>query len=90
MQIDMLSMQQLLEKNFGEPAQQKDATEAIIDYGFKKLNLNKIYLNVLATNERAIKFYQKLGFGFEGTFKKHLFVDGEYVDLNWYCIFHSR
>ncbi|MCC5912471.1 MAG: GNAT family N-acetyltransferase [Clostridiaceae bacterium] len=65
----------------------KDATEAIIDYGFKKLNLNKIYLNVLATNERANKFYQKIGFEFEGTFKKHLFIDGEHVDLNWYCVF---
>lgn len=64
-----------------------EATNRIIEYGFKKLNLNKIYLNVLANNLRANKFYEKYGFIKEGTFKNHIYNNGEYVDLNWYCIF---
>lgn len=63
------------------------ATDNIISYGFKKLNLNKIYLNVISKNVRANKFYEKYGFIFEGTFKEHMFINGELIDLNWYCIF---
>lgn len=79
----------VVRKEFWGTGLSKAATKAIIDYGFKKLNLEKIYLNVLATNDRANKFYQKMGFESEGTFKNHLFIDGGYVDLHWYCVFNS-
>ena len=36
----------------------KLATLKILEYGFNTINLNKIYLNVLSTNIRAIKFYE--------------------------------
>jgi len=65
----------------------KEATVQIINYGFYTLNLKKIYLNVLASNIRANKFYNKIGFKFEGTFENHVFKQGKYEDLNWYCIF---
>jgi RimJ/RimL family protein N-acetyltransferase len=68
----------------------KEATSKMIEYGFNNLNLRKIYLNVLSTNERANKFYKKFGFNFEGTFKKHILINGKYVDLNWYCLFNDR
>ena len=67
-----------------------EATEKIIEYGFSKLNLEKIYLNVLSSNVRANRFYQKMGFDFEGSFKKHVFVMDKYEDLNWYCIFRKK
>lgn len=67
----------------------KYATDGIIEYGFKRLNLYKIYLNVISSNVRANKFYEKYGFEKEGTFKKHMFLDGKFVDLNWYCIFNN-
>ena len=62
------------------------ASNLIINYGFNELNLNKIYLNVLSKNERAIKFYKKIGFKHEGTFKQHLYMYSEYYDLEWYAI----
>lgn len=68
----------------------KEATEKIVEYAFKTLNLRKVYLNVLASNVRANKFYQKNGFAFEGKFEKHVFVNGEYDDLNWYCIINEK
>lgn len=66
------------------------ATNAIIEYGFKTLNLNKIYLNVLSSNLRAIKFYEKYGFKYEATFKNHVYINGEYRDIVWYAIYNKQ
>lgn len=46
------------------------------------LGLNRIYLNVLAENERANRFYQK--FGFRYTHTTELVFRGETKPLNWY------
>jgi len=66
------------------------ATDKIIEYGFKKLNLHKIYFNVVSTNIRANKFYKKYGFELEGQFREHLYIEGNLVDLNWYCKLNIR
>ena len=42
----------------GTGANQK-ATESLLKYGFDKLQLHRIYLNVLSSNKRAISFYKK-------------------------------
>lgn len=68
----------------------KEATNQIINYGFNTLNLEKIYLNVLSNNIRANKFYEKMGFELEGTFKNHVFINGKYENLNWYCTFRNK
>ncbi|SCG81935.1 diamine N-acetyltransferase [Proteiniborus sp. DW1] len=64
-----------------------EATKAIINYGFDKLNLNKIYLNVLSSNTRANLFYEKFGFIKEAIFKEHVYINGKYEDLVWFSIF---
>ena len=69
----------------GTGANQK-ATESLLKYGFDKLQLHRIYLNVLSSNKRAISFYIKCGFIYEGKFKDHLFIDDRYQDLEWYAI----
>lgn len=67
-----------------------EATKQIIDYGFKRLNLHKIYLNVLSSNLRAKKFYEKFGFIQDGVFKQHLYINGKYEDLIWFSIFNTN
>ncbi|MCQ2482215.1 MAG: GNAT family N-acetyltransferase [Clostridia bacterium] len=62
------------------------ATKAILNIAFLKYNLHRVYLNVLTTNERANKFYQKVGFVFEGTSKDSLCIRGEFKSLNWYSM----
>lgn len=79
----------VIRKKFWGTGLAKEATELILNYGFNSLNLNKIYLNVLSSNERANKFYNKMGFDFEGSFKNHIFVNGKYEDLVWYCKFNE-
>ena len=64
-----------------------EATKTIIRYGFETLNLNKIYLNVLASNIRANRFYEKFGFIKEAVFREHVYIQGRYEDLNWFCLF---
>jgi diamine N-acetyltransferase len=80
----------VLRKKYWGTGIAKEATAEIINYGFNVLNLEKIYLNVLSSNIRAQKFYEKLGFSLEGTFKRHVFVNGKYEDLNWYCLFRNN
>lgn len=62
------------------------ATQLLITYAFEELKLHKVYLNVLTCNKRAINFYRKIGFSYEGTFKKHLYINGKYMDIDWYGV----
>lgn len=50
------------DKNYWGKGVAREASRQIIDYGFKKLNLNRIVLEVRKQNERAIQLYQSLGF----------------------------
>lgn len=59
----------------------KEATFAILNYGFKKLNLHKIYLEVFCENTNAIRLYKKIGFIEEGLFKKDVVKNGEFKDV---------
>ncbi|MBY6976911.1 GNAT family N-acetyltransferase [Clostridium botulinum] len=54
---------------------------------FKKLNnwaldkkLARLELTVVCTNQRALNLYKKSGFEIEGTKRKSMYIDGEYVD----------
>ncbi len=63
-----------------------EATYELLDFAFNKLNLNRVYLNVLSKNVRANKFYQKFGFIYEGEFKEAINIKGILEDLKWYRI----
>lgn len=59
----------------------RNSTKAMLDYGFNELNLNRLYLSVLTTNERAINLYQSLGFNLEGRLRQAQFKGGNYIDM---------
>lgn len=57
-----------------DPAQQgkgyaKIATKLAMDYAFRTLNLNKLYLIVDQINEKAVHIYEKVGFKQEAVLK---------------------
>lgn len=56
-------------------------TRFVIEYGFDELNLRRISLDVLATNERAIKLYHSLGFVDEGRLRQAQYRQGQYLDV---------
>jgi RimJ/RimL family protein N-acetyltransferase len=58
-----------------------EAVRLIVRYGFMELNLNRIQLDVLAINERAMHVYRKAGFVVEGRMRQAVFHNGIYVDV---------
>lgn len=62
------------------------ATKEILKLAFEEFALEKVYLNVFSDNIRAIKLYEKCGFIFEGEFRSHLLIEGEFRSLKWYSI----
>lgn len=67
-----------------------ESTKKILEYGFNRLNLHKIYLNVLEKNVRANKFYLKFGFVKEAVFQGHVYIDGKYENLIWYYLIKEK
>lgn len=65
------------------------ATKEILSYAFDELNLKRVYLNVIEDNIRANKFYKKVGFEYEGTFRCAIKVKGKIYNLNWYSIINK-
>ena len=58
-----------------------EAVKLLCEFGFKDLNLHRIFLQVFADNSRAIKSYEKCGFIREGTQPEAAFVDGQWKDV---------
>jgi RimJ/RimL family protein N-acetyltransferase len=65
----------------------KEACSLVLNYGFKKLNLRKIFLAVFENNIHAIKLYKSLGFKTEGKLIKHVCVQGVLYDKYFMGIF---
>lgn len=63
-----------------------EATELMLKLGFEEINLNRIELDVLASNARAIRAYEKAGFVPEGRLREAIFRGGRFVDLLRYAV----
>lgn len=61
-------------------------TDAILKLAFDTLHLKRIYLNVLADNERANAFYRKMNFLFQYREVNAVRINDVYHDLNWYAM----
>lgn len=62
------------------------AARLILKHAFYEAGLHRVYLRVLADNERAIKSYEKVGFKKEGYLTDDVFVRGSYRDVVWMAI----
>lgn len=58
-----------------------EATRLIVRHGFQTLNLNRVYLRVIAFNIRGIRSYEKVGFVREGILRQDHYSEGEYHDV---------
>lgn len=57
-----------------------EAGKLMVNYGFKKLKLRRIYLAYIAYNIRGGKSYKKIGFKTEGRIREHRYRDGHWHD----------
>jgi len=66
----------------------KEASLAIIDFCFDKMNLRKMTLGVVEDNVAAVKLYENIGFIVEGNYKNHAVYQGKYCNILRMAIFN--
>lgn len=59
----------------------REALGLLLEYAFNLRNLQRVWLTVNATNERAIRCYRACGFVEEGRLRRHVWIRGAYDDL---------
>lgn len=64
----------------------EEAATLIINYGFKRLNLHRIYCGTIQGNEGMKKLAKKLRMTEEGLRRQAIFKDGAYLDIIEYGI----
>jgi RimJ/RimL family protein N-acetyltransferase len=57
-----------------------DAVDALVDFAFAELRMERVWLNVGTDNKRAIRSYEKAGFIHEGTQRHDRWEGGRYTD----------
>ncbi len=62
----------------------------LLQHGFTKLNLEKVYCGTAATNLGMQKLAGRLGMVEEGRRRKHLFLEGEWVDTIEYGVLREE
>lgn len=65
---------------FKQQGLMSEAVEAIIDYGFNRIGLNRIEALVADYNTASLRLLEKNGFIKEGTLRKHYCVNGVFED----------
>ncbi|MGI8861096.1 MAG: GNAT family N-acetyltransferase [Rubrobacteraceae bacterium] len=58
----------------------REAVSLLLGYAFRLQNLHRVWLEVHAENERAIRAYRSCGFVEEGRQREHMWLAGRYVN----------
>ncbi|NYZ76666.1 GNAT family N-acetyltransferase [Candidatus Micrarchaeota archaeon] len=53
----------------------------LLDYAFRQLNFHRVAIGVVGFNERAIRFWEKVGFRKEGIERDGYYYDHKYYDF---------
>lgn len=75
-----------LARDFWNRGIMTEALKAVIDYGFGRLNLNRIEAQHETTNPASGAVMRKCGMAREGTLRQRLYNKGRYVDVDLYAI----
>ena len=59
----------------------REAVGLLLEYAFRQMNLNRVFLRVYAENERAVRCYRACGFREEGREREQVYFDGHYGDV---------
>lgn len=68
----------------------KEAIKLLLDFGFKKLKLVRIYARVMHPNTSSARLLEKAGFKYEGRMRKTTFKNGKWMDDLIYSILSSE
>lgn len=78
------------EKKFWNKGYGQEAANLIVEYGFDKLNLNRIWLGVNADHAKGVRSYEKSGFKREGLLRQEIYRNGRYYDAVRMSILRSE
>ncbi|WP_050607361.1 GNAT family N-acetyltransferase [Clostridium niameyense] len=78
------------DKNYIGQGIGQEALNLTMEFGFEEFNFNRIYLNVLEYNDRAISLYEKIGFIKEGIQREFIIRDGRTYDMYLYGILQKE
>lgn len=68
----------------------KEALRLILDFGFRKLKLVRIYARVMHPNTASYKLLEKVGFKYEGRMRKNIIKSGKWIDDLRYSILREE
>jgi RimJ/RimL family protein N-acetyltransferase len=66
------------------------ATRVLLRHAFDDLQLQRVWLQVCHTNQAARRLYERTGFRNEGSLRRALFKNGQYVDVDVMAILESE
>lgn len=66
------------------------ALKLIIDYGFSKLELNRIEAHCIIGNKASARVLEKAGMKYEGTFREFTKIKGKFISAKFYAILKSE
>lgn len=78
------------EKDYWGKGLGTEAYRLVIDYGFRMLDLHRLYSGMTVRNIGMAKVAQNVGMSFEGTSREAFFKDGEFIDIAHYAIINPK
>ena len=68
-----------------------EAARAIVEFGFRRMDLNRIYAGTIADNRPSVRLLEKVGFTREGTRRQHSWEDdGTFHDSAMYGLLRDE
>ena len=67
-----------------------EAATAVVQYGFEKLKLNRIFASHFEGNVASARVLRKIGMRHEGCMRKHICKWGKYLDSELYAILRDE
>jgi len=63
-----------------------EVIKKILEFGFEKMELNRIEARCFADNEKSAGLLEKMNMKYEGTIREQLFMKGKHRDIKFYSI----
>ncbi len=67
-----------------------EAMRVILDFGFRRLNLNRIEADCTVENTASVRVLEKLGFRTEGVQREQYFEEGRFWDLQLFSLLRKE
>ncbi len=78
------------DKNYWKKGLGEEAALLIVQYGFERLNLHRVYCGTFSNNESMKKLAGKLSMKQEGVRREAVYKSGQYLDIYEYAVLKNE